>query len=98
MVIAMAKINFVQCSECGHEQPDMGKNVACGNCHARMPTNPVWRTPDKEVDLQTRAQQCALVIIKDLDQLGIVVDDIYSILEERIYEALKLSSTKIPIR
>lgn len=32
---------IVTCPECGHQQPDMGRNVACENCGCGpMPTKP----------------------------------------------------------
>lgn len=33
----MPRILFLRCEACGNEQPDMGSNVACENCGARMP-------------------------------------------------------------
>lgn len=35
----MSDIQFVTCPECGNEQADMGKNVACEECgYFPMPT------------------------------------------------------------
>ncbi len=35
----MTEIQFVICPECGHEQPDMGRNVRCEECgYGPMPT------------------------------------------------------------
>ncbi len=34
---------WITCEDCGHEQPDMGKNVACEECGALMPE------PEEEV-------------------------------------------------
>lgn len=35
----MDEIRFVQCPECGSEQADMGRNVACEECgHGPMPS------------------------------------------------------------
>jgi ribosomal protein S27E len=33
-------IVFVTCDECGNEQPDMGRGVACEVCGATMPEAP----------------------------------------------------------
>lgn len=31
-------IVLIVCPECGHEQPDMGRNVCCEDCGATMPS------------------------------------------------------------
>jgi ribosomal protein L37E len=39
------EIVWVTCDECGHEQPDMGRNVTCEECgYGPMPYEP----PEKE--------------------------------------------------
>ena len=42
--VKSSPIVFVTCSNCGNEQADMGRNVACEECGDPMPTP----TPAKE--------------------------------------------------
>ncbi len=37
---------WIECEECGNEQPDMGRNVACEECGALMP-EPEEEAPDE---------------------------------------------------
>ena len=48
-------LEFVTCEECGHEQADMGRNVKCEECGARMPRPArADRRPDEEPDEKKR--------------------------------------------
>lgn len=42
----MSDIEFIVCGECGREQADMGRNVACEECGALMPSleTPIAKT------------------------------------------------------
>ena len=48
-------IKFVTCPECGNEQADMGRNVACEECGAGpMPTAPSVREAFEKGPVSTR--------------------------------------------
>jgi DNA-directed RNA polymerase subunit RPC12/RpoP len=44
-------VRFVKCPECGNEQADMGRGVACEECgHAPMPYQPLRKRGDRKDD------------------------------------------------